>query len=327
MRTAGPSPRGTGDAATAGVIAFDSVSKTYSSLFRPPVRAVEEFTLTIARGEIMGLAGPNGAGKSTLISLLLGYLPPTAGRVTIADSTPRPYIERHGIGYLSELITLNPQWTLDGALQRLAMLAGLPDSLARERVEAVIDELGIGEHRGKKLKALSKGNLQRLGLAQALLRDEQVLILDEPTHGLDPVWTQRFRDLVQRLRSPERTMLIASHNLDELERLCDRVAIIDRGRLQRVVDTRRSAAREVAGTYHLAVAQGAEHVPAVFHEAVSLGDGQFEIPGGNAAILNQRLADLLGRGVLITALVPAHSGLEAQFREVVRAPDDTGGPS
>ena len=309
------------------MIAFDSVSKTYTSLFRPPVRAVEEFTLTIERGEIMGLAGPNGAGKSTLISLLLGYLPPTAGRVTIADSSPRPYIERNGIGYLSELITLNPQWTLDGALARLAMLAGLPDSLARERVEAVIDELGIGEHRGKKLKALSKGNLQRLGLAQALLRDEQVLILDEPTHGLDPVWTQRFRDLVQRLRSPERTMLIASHNLDELERLCDRVAIIDRGRLQRVVDTRRSASREVAGSYHLGVAHGAEHVPAVFPEAASLGDGQFEIPGGNAAILNQRLTALLERGVLITALVPAHSGLEAQFREVVRAPNDTGGAS
>lgn len=315
------------DAATAGVIAFDSVSKTYTSRFRPPVRAVEEFTLTIERGEIMGLAGPNGAGKSTLISLLLGYLPPTAGRVTIADTTPRPYIERNGIGYLSELITLNPQWTLDGALERLAMLAGLPDSLARERVEAVIEELGIGEHRAKKLKALSKGNLQRLGLAQALLRDEQVLILDEPTHGLDPVWTQRFRDLVQRLRSPERTMLIASHNLDELERLCDRVAIIDRGRLQRVVDTRRSATRGVAASYHLAVAAGAEHVVAVFPEAASLGDGQFEIDGGTAAILNQRLADLLGRGVLITALVPAHSGLEAQFREVVRAPHDTGGAS
>jgi ABC-type multidrug transport system ATPase subunit len=310
------------------VIAFDSVSKTYTSLFRPPVRAVEEFTLTIGRGEIMGLAGPNGAGKSTLISLLLGYLAPTAGRLTIADTAPRPYIERNGIGYLSELITLNPQWTLEGALERLAVLAGLPDALARERVEAVIDELGIAEHRGKKLKALSKGNLQRLGLAQSLLRDEQVLILDEPTHGLDPVWTQRFRDLVQRLRSPERTMLIASHNLDELERLCDRVAIIDRGRLQRVVDTRRAAARDVAASYHLTVTSGAEHVPAVFPGAVSLGDGQFEIEGGNAPALNRRLADLLERGTLITALIPAHSGLEAQFREAVRsAPPDAGGAS
>lgn len=308
--------------ATTGVIAFDSVSKTYRSLFRPPVRAVEEFTLTIERGEIMGLAGPNGAGKSTLISLLLGYLPPTAGRVTIADTAPRPYIERNGIGYLSELITLNPQWTLEGTLERLAVLAGLAAALARERVEAVIEELGIAEHRHKKLKALSKGNLQRLGLAQALLRDEHVFILDEPTHGLDPVWTQRFRDLVQRLRSPDRTILIASHNLDELERLCDRVAIIDRGRLQRVVDTRRGAARDVAASYHLTVTAGSDHVSAVFPLALSLGNGQFEIEGGDAAALNERLADLIARGGLITALIPAHSGLEAQFREAVRATTD-----
>lgn len=311
------------DAATAGVIAFDSVSKTYTSLFRPPVRAVEAFTLAIGRGEIMGLAGPNGAGKSTLISLLLGYLPPTTGRVTIADSAPRPYIEQHGIGYLSELVTLNPQWTLEGTLERLAVLAGLPDAVARQRVEAVIEELGIGEHRHKKLKALSKGNLQRLGLAQALLRDEQVLILDEPTHGLDPVWTQRFRDLVQRLRSPERTMLIASHNLDELERLCDRVAIIDRGRLQRVVDTRRAAARDVAASYHLTVASGSELVTDVFPAAHSLGNGQFEIAGGDVEALNRRLADFLARGGQITALIPAHSGLEAQFREAVRASAET----
>ena len=321
LRAAG----GTRHAAPAGVIAFDSVSKTYTSLFRPPVRAVQDFTLTIERGEIMGLAGPNGAGKSTLISLLLGYLPPTSGRVTIAETAPRPYVERNGIGYLSELITLNPQWTTEGALQRLAMLAGLPGPLARQRVDAVINELGIPEHRYKKLKALSKGNLQRLGLAQALLRDEQVLILDEPTHGLDPVWTQRFRDLVQGLRSADRTMLIASHNLDELERLCDRVAIIDQGRLQRVVDTRLGAASEVATSYHLTVTSGAEHVPAVFPEAKALGNGQFEIEGVNAVILNKRLADLLGRGALIIALVPAHSALEAQFRAAVRSASDRPG--
>ncbi|HJU69741.1 MAG TPA: ABC transporter ATP-binding protein [Gemmatimonadaceae bacterium] len=307
------------------MIAFESVSKTYTSLFRPSVRAVEDFTLTIGRGEIMGLAGPNGAGKSTLISLLLGYLSPTAGRVAIADTAPRPYIERNGIGYLSEFVTLNPQWTAEGALERLALLAGVPDPLAKQRVEAVIDELGIAEHRYKKLKALSKGNLQRLGLAQALLRDERVLILDEPTHGLDPVWTQRFRDLVQGLRSPDRTILIASHNLDELERLCDRVAIIDRGRLQRVVETRRSAARDVAASYHLAVVSGAEHVLNVFPDARPLGSGEFEIAGGDAAVLNDRLGDLLARGARITALIPSHSRLEAQFREAVRSTSDPSG--
>ena len=123
-------------------------------------------------------------------------------------------------------------------------------------------------------------------------------------------------------------MLIASHNLDELERLCDRVAIIDRGRLQRVVDTRRAATRGVAATYHLTVAAGANHVPAIFPGAVSLGDSQFEIEGGSAPILNTRLAELLERGALITALTPAHSGLEAQFREAVRtAQPDSGAAS
>jgi ABC-type multidrug transport system ATPase subunit len=124
---------------------------------------------------------------------------------------------------------------------------------------------------------------------------------------------------VQTLRSPDRTMFIASHNLDELERLCDRVAIIDRGRLQRIVDTRRGAARDVAASYQLTVASGAEQVVGVFPGAQSLGDGQFEVEGGDAALLNQRLSTLLARGVLITALIPAHSGLEAQFREALRS--------
>jgi len=123
-------------------------------------------------------------------------------------------------------------------------------------------------------------------------------------------------------------MLIASHNLDELERLCDRVAIIDRGRLQRVVDTRRAATRGVAATYHLTVTEGANHVLAIFPGAATLGDNQFEIEGGNAPMLNTRLAKLLEHGALITALVPAHSGLEAQFREAVRtAQPDSGAAS
>src|SRR5918996_13970 len=129
------------------------------------------------------------------------------------------------------------------------------------------------------------------------------------------------------MRSSERTMLIASHNLDELERLCDRVAIIDRGRLQRVVDTRRAAARDVAASYYLTVASGAEQVSAAFPTAQSLGNGQFEIEGGDASVLNQGLAHLIARGVLITALIPAHSGLEAQFREVVRSTERPGGNS
>jgi len=217
------------------VIEFSSTGKIYKSLLGRSVTAVEEFSLQIVEGEILGIAGPNGAGKSTLISLLLGYIRPTHGSVRIDGLDPRVYVERNGIGYLSELMSINPNWKAEGALARFATLAGVEPGRIPDRVNAVIEQLGIGEHRLKKIKALSKGNLQRLGLAQALLRDERIMVLDEPTHGLDPVWTQRFRGIVEDLRKPGKTVIIASHNLDELQRLADRVAIIDRGRLQRVV--------------------------------------------------------------------------------------------
>ena len=193
------------------VIEFRQVGKTYRSLLGNSVKAVEEFSLQVAEGEILGIAGPNGAGKTTLIAMMLGYLRPTTGTVEINGLPARTYVERNGIGYLSELIAINPKWRADTALVRYATLAGIPSSQISAHVDAVIEKLGLSEHRDKKVKALSKGNLQRLGLAQALLRDEQILVLDEPTHGLDPVWTQRFRDIVEELRRPDRTILIASH--------------------------------------------------------------------------------------------------------------------
>ncbi len=146
--------------------------------------AVQDVTLTIREGEILGLAGPNGAGKSTLIGLLLGYIHPTAGMVTIAAVQPRAFIEQNGIGYLSELVAIPGSWRAENALRRYALLAGVEPPRVAERVDVVLDLLGLGEHRKKLIKQLSKGNLQRLGLAQALLCDERVLILDEPTHGL-----------------------------------------------------------------------------------------------------------------------------------------------
>ncbi len=201
---------------------------------------------------------------------------------------------------------------------RYATLAGITHSEISQRVGYVIDLLGLAEHRDKKVKALSKGNLQRLGLAQALLRDEQILVLDEPTHGLDPVWTQRFRDIVEELRRPDRTILIASHNLDELQRLADRVAIIDRGRLQRVVSTGYENAPLVAGTrFRVTLASGHDLIRAVFPQAEDAGRGEYDVTVHSLAELNAALADLIGRGVLVASVVPERSVLEQQFREAV----------
>ena len=301
------------------MIAFDHVGKRYRSFTGREVRALDDLTLELRPGEVFGLAGPNGAGKTTLIALLLGFLGPSEGTVRIAGLEPRRFIERHGVGYLSELVNIPPAWRTEETLRRYALLAGVERSRLRARVDDAIDRLGLAEHRGKRVKQLSKGNLQRLGLAQALLCEEQVVVLDEPTHGLDPVWTQRFRDVVTALRRDDRVILIASHNLDELARLADRVAIIDHGRLQRVVEMR-GGAEPMAGDrtpYRIVLARGVEQLPSVFPGARALGDGEFQLDGLTLEEVNAGLRSLLAGGALVTMVYPVHSMLEQQFRDAV----------
>jgi ABC-2 type transport system ATP-binding protein len=300
------------------MIQFQDASKRYRSWLGREVRALEEFTLELHAGEVFGLAGPNGAGKSTLIALLLGFLAPTAGTVRIMGLEPRRYIERNGIGYLSELVNIPPAWTVFSALQRYALLAGTPPDRVAARVEEVMAMLGLEEHRHKKVRQLSKGNLQRLGLAQALLCEERVIVLDEPTHGLDPVWTSRFRDLVDALRRPDRVILIASHNLDELARLADRVGIVDRGRLQRIVNVRATERDVTEGApYRLVVARGEEQVALAFPGARLIASGEFELRGMTLDTINERLVTLIHAGALVHAIYPVHSALEQQFRDAV----------
>jgi len=298
------------------LITFTSVSHTYRSLFRR-VHAVEEFTLEIQAGEVFGLAGPNGAGKSTLISLMLGFMSPGRGAIRIDGVPPRAYVERSGIGFVSELMNVPPRWELRETLVRYALLAGIPSNEVKDRVDRAIELLGLAEHRGKRVKQLSKGNLQRLGIAQALLREERVLVFDEPTHGLDPVWSLRFRDIVSELRAGDRAVFIASHNLDELQRLCDRVAIIDHGRLERIIDLNAPPPVASRTSYRLTMANGHEHVAAVFPGATEGDEGAFELPPLELASLNAGLAALVGKGALVSALTPLESSLERAFREAV----------
>jgi ABC-type multidrug transport system ATPase subunit len=237
--------------------------------------------------------------------------------VRIRGLSPREFVERHGIGYLSELVTIPPRWRLEEALSRYALLAGIEPRRVRARVTELVEQLGLGEHWGKQIRQLSKGTVQRVGLAQALLHDEQVVVLDEPTHGLDPVWTQRFRDIIAGLRHRDRLIFIASHNLDELQRVADRVAIIDHGRVQRIVATRAAGEPETVTPYRLVIARGWREAREVLPLATETAPGELELPAISVEELNLRIRELLARGVLVASVSPVYSSLERQFREAV----------
>lgn len=284
-------------------------------MFGATVPAVVDVSLEVAPGEVLGIAGPNGAGKSTIIALLLGFLTPDTGEVTLNGRSPRAFVEQEGVAYLPELMTLPPTWRAEEALRRLAALAGIPAAERVAAVERAIEMVGIDEHRDKRLKALSKGNLQRVGLAHALMVDRRVAIFDEPTHGLDPVWTARFRTLVAALRRPDRAILIASHNLDELERLCDRVAIIDHGRIQRIVSVREAAGSLESRRWRIHVVAGIDALAAEFSDAVV--EGSIVQCTADLAALNRGLAAAITNGATVSAVLPAESSLEEAFRSAV----------
>ena len=298
------------------MIAFDGLGKTYRGLIRRrAVQALSGVTLTVAHGQVLGIAGPNGAGKSTLVSLLLGFLAPTEGRLGIDGEEPRRYVRRHGAGYLPELIAMPARWRLVDSLHRAGALARLDPAERRRRARNLIERLGLEEHAGKQVKQLSKGTLQRLGLAQALLGRHDLLVLDEPTHGLDPLWTQRFRDIVREERRPDRVILVASHNLDELERVSDRVAILHRGKVERVVEPGLQAA---AGWHRVRLAAPHPSLLEVFPGAEPTGaDGREVRVAGTSAELSAALERLLAAGAVLEAFYPERSRLETAFREAV----------
>lgn len=300
------------------MIRLTSVSKHYVSLVRRRrVDALADFSMELRRGEVVGIAGPNGAGKSTLISLMLGFLHPTSGQVTVDGQRPRAYVESQGIGYLTELVNLPPRWKVPATLERMAALSGIPGSERAAAVQGMMTRLGLDEHAAKQVRQLSKGNLQRLGLGQALLGEFDIVVLDEPTHGLDPVWTQRFRDVVADLRRPDRLVVIASHNLDELELLADRVAILNHGRLQRIVEHGTGVTNAALMVWRISF-EGTPDVTAALPGAVEVTSrpGTWRCTASRAE-LSAGLAVLLGGGAILVECAPEESRLETEFRAAV----------
>lgn len=241
------------------VIELTGLTKRYGNF-----TAVDHLDLSIRKGEIFGLLGPNGAGKSTTILMMLGLTDPTEGKVEVCgiNSTIYPIEVKKKVGYLPEDVGFYDDMTGIENLIYTAQLNGMPRKPAEEAAGELLEKVGLSENLHKKTGKYSRGMRQRLGLADVLIKHPEVIILDEPTSGIDPAGVQEFMDLIHRLsREQGLTVLFSSHHLNQVQQVCDRVGIFGSGKLLDVIEITEIDQREhgLEKVYNQYFGGGTEH--------------------------------------------------------------------
>jgi ABC-2 type transport system ATP-binding protein len=293
------------------MIQLEGVTKRYGRRGTPA--ALADVSLTVPADAIWAVVGPNGAGKSTLLGLVLGFIRPTRGQVLLDGSSPRDYLRDVGAGYLPEQFRVPPEWRTGDALRMLARLGG-----AAAAADRMIATFGLEPHLGKRVGELSRGLQQRLGLAQALLDDRPLVVLDEPTEGLDPIWRIRLRDVLAGLRGSGRTVLMASHDLGEVERVADRAVLIEGGAVRDIIDTRPAGE---PGAWRLRLAAPFTRTREAFPDAQpGDADSTWSVQVRNAGELSERLAVLIALGGVVAAVEPIRQPLEERVRDALEQP-------
>lgn len=205
-------------------------------IYKGGIKAVDDLSLEIFKNEIFGLIGPNGAGKTTTMKIILGLLFPDSGYIKIDGKAPRNIDIQRKIGYLPENIDYPEFMTGRQFLQFHGSLLGIGRKKLASRIDDVLHIVGMSERANDKIRKYSRGMKQRLFLAQALLNEPEIIFLDEPTTGLDPLGIIEFRNMILDFKSKGKTILLNSHQLSELEKICDRIAFINRGRLHKIIE-------------------------------------------------------------------------------------------
>jgi len=274
--------------------------------------ALDQFTLTIPEGAVYGLLGPNGSGKTTFIRLLLGLIFPDSGQLQ------RGGLAVHQIGYLPERPALPPRSHIAEYLEMVGQLSGLHGRRLRSAVDQRLVQVGLSRVAGARIGACSKGMLQRLGLAVALLADPPVMVLDEPMEGLDPAWQKTVRDLMVELNRQGKTVVLSTHRLSDVAQVCSHVCILSRGSLKRA-----GALNDVL-PQRKQVIVGVDRVPdalrpalAGLHSGVRVRDTSVALSGEALAYKAQVLGALLSAGVDIQDMTQQRFSLEEVYLEAV----------
>jgi ABC-2 type transport system ATP-binding protein len=219
-------------------------------------RAIDDVNFGVRKGEVLGFLGPNGAGKTTTMRILTGFIPPTRGKITIAghDVVEQSLEARRRIGYLPETVPLYTEMPVSSYLRYMGTLRGMAPKQINRRIDEVVDVCHLGDYKNTFIGKLSKGFRQRVGIAQAILHEPEVLVLDEPTIGIDPIQVVETRRLIQDL-GKQQTVVLSSHILPEVSMLCERVLIINRGKIV-AEDTPSNLAQRFQGMQRLEVEVG-----------------------------------------------------------------------
>ena len=260
------------------------------------LRAVDNLSLEIPRGQVFGLLGPNGCGKSTTLKIVLGLVPATTGTINILGFPSATSAARQRTGFLPEAPYFHKFLTGRELVQYCARLSGVPADKVNEAVESSLELAAMTEAASRPIGTYSKGMLQRIGLAQAIVHDPELVILDEPTAGVDPVGSAAIGRMIHAMRAKGKTIVLCSHLLGQVEQVCDRVAIMDRGRLV------------LEGRVDEVLAQRDRHVITV--EALT--------PAARAAAE----AALAAHGATVTSITHPRRSLEELFRELVTGSRD-----
>lgn len=213
-------------------IRVDGVHKIFRDFWgRPTVQALSGIDFSVPRGQVFGLLGPNGSGKSTTMKLLLGLLRPSRGSLRVLNADPQDVGVKSRIGYMPEESYLYPYLSADETLRLYGRLLGLAEQDHRARTDELLEMIGLTHARKRPIGEFSKGMARRISLAQALLNDPELILLDEPTAGLDPLGCRQFKDLILHLARRGKTIVLCSHLLGDVEDVCDRIAILFNGRI------------------------------------------------------------------------------------------------
>lgn len=299
----------------AAAIEIQGLTKKF--LQRGEVVAVDNLTLEVQEGEIFGFLGPNGAGKTTTIKMLLGLIFPTAGTATMLGRPIGDVDARRQISYLPESPYFYDHLTGGELLDFFGRLFGIEDSTRRQKIDQLMDLVGLKNDKQKQLKQYSKGMLQRIGLAQALINDPKLLIFDEPTSGLDPVAHIEIRNLIESLRDQGKTVFLSSHQLSDVELVCDRVAILNYGRLVKMgaVDELVQGSRTEIIAERVAP-EGLEAIRRLSPDTIH-ADGRLTAYHEDPDAVNQIVDLVRTHGGRVVSVVPQRRRLEDIFVETV----------